>query len=67
MLPRVLRNAGNHRVGDSVNYTPNTIDWNVGDLVIHDADQKSERMLMRVIEPALSGDDIKSNRTRSIR
>jgi hypothetical protein len=32
-----------------MNYTPNTIDWQIGDLVIHDADDKAEHMLMRVI------------------
>lgn len=31
-----------------MNYEPNTINWKVGDLVIHDADKKTERMLMRV-------------------
>lgn len=33
-----------------MNCEPNAIDWEVGDLVIHDNDEKSERMLMRVIE-----------------
>ena len=32
-----------------MNYEPNNIDWKVGDLVIHDADRKTERMLMRVV------------------
>lgn len=32
-----------------MNYEPNTINWKVGDLVIHDADEKAERMLMKVI------------------
>ena len=36
-----------------MNYEPNTIDWWVGDLVIHDADEKSERMVMRVVETGL--------------
>lgn len=36
-----------------MNYEPNEIDWAVGDLVIHDADEKSERMLMRVVEIGL--------------
>lgn len=31
-----------------MNYEPNTIDWPVGALVIHDADAKSPHMLMRV-------------------
>jgi hypothetical protein len=31
-----------------MNYTPNTIDWQIGDLVIHDADHKSDDMIMRV-------------------
>jgi hypothetical protein len=30
-------------------YEPNTIEWNIGDLVIHDADAKQARLLMRVI------------------
>ena len=32
-----------------MNYTPNTIDWPIGALVIHDADDKAPHMLMRVI------------------
>ena len=32
-----------------MNYEPNTIDWPVGSPVIHDADAKEVRMLMRVI------------------
>jgi len=32
-----------------MNYTPNTIDWQIGDLVIHDADHKSDDMIMRVV------------------
>ena len=31
-----------------MNDEPNTIDWNIGDIVIHDADAKDERMLMVV-------------------
>lgn len=31
-----------------MNYEPNIISWQVGDLVIHDADAKQEHMLMRV-------------------
>jgi len=50
VLPRIHSDAGNHQVGDPMNCEPNTIYWNVGDLVIHDADEKSERMLMRVVE-----------------
>jgi hypothetical protein len=34
-----------------MNYEPNTIAWQPGDLVIHDADGKQARMLMRVLEP----------------
>jgi len=30
-------------------YDPNTIDWPVGTLVIHDADAKEAYMLMRVV------------------
>ena len=36
-----------------MNYEPNTIDWAVGDLVIHDADAKTADMLMRVVEIGL--------------
>jgi len=32
-----------------MNYEPNTTHWNVGDLVIHDADAKRPEMLMKVI------------------
>ena len=32
-----------------MNYEPNAVDWKVGDLVIHDADAKDSRMLMRVV------------------
>ena len=32
-----------------MNYEPNTTKWEIGDIVIHDADAKNERMLMRVI------------------
>ena len=32
-----------------MNYEPNTVDWNKGDVVIHDADAKEEYMLMVVI------------------
>lgn len=32
-----------------MNYEPNTTHWKIGDLVIHDADAKEERMLMRVV------------------
>ncbi len=32
-----------------MNDAENTIDWKVGDLVLHDADSKEKRMLMRVI------------------
>jgi len=31
-----------------MNYEENKKDWTAGDVVIHDADFKSERMLMRV-------------------
>lgn len=31
-----------------MNYTPNTQRWQVGDIVIHDADAKNVKMLMRV-------------------
>jgi hypothetical protein len=33
----------------SINDPENTIDWQIGDIVIHDADSKTERMLMRVV------------------
>ena len=32
-----------------MNYEPNTINWQIGDLVIHDADHKSDDMIMRVV------------------
>lgn len=32
-----------------MNYEPNTTKWKIGDIVIHDADAKNERMLMRVV------------------
>lgn len=32
-----------------MNDTPNTTHWQKGDLVIHDADAKTDKMLMRVI------------------
>jgi len=31
-------------------YPENKIDWNVGDVVIHDADAKTKSMLMKVVE-----------------
>lgn len=33
-----------------MNNTPNTICWEVGDIVIHDDDPKEKHMLMRVVE-----------------
>ena len=34
-----------------MNYSPNTTEWQVGDLVIHDADEKrSDKYLMRVTQ-----------------
>lgn len=33
-----------------MNYEPNTTGWQVGDLVIHDADEKSRKYLMRVTQ-----------------
>lgn len=32
-----------------MNYPPNTTHWNLGDLVLHDADAKEPRMFMRVV------------------
>ncbi len=32
-----------------MNYEPNQIDWQLGDIVIHDADAKREDMLMVVV------------------
>ena len=32
-----------------MNYHPNICDWQIGDIVIHDADAKVEHMLMKVI------------------
>lgn len=31
-------------------YEPNKIKWKIGDIVIHDADAKEERMLMKVVD-----------------
>ena len=36
-------------------YPPNTKDWKTGDIVIHDADAKEKRMLMRVIGITATG------------
>lgn len=33
-----------------MNYEPNTVDWKIGDFVIHDADTKVEFMLMKVVK-----------------
>ncbi len=33
-----------------MNYEENNIDWNIGDIVIHDADAKDERMLAKIVE-----------------
>jgi len=33
-----------------MNYKPNKIKWNIGDIVIHDCDSKKEHMLMKVID-----------------
>jgi hypothetical protein len=33
-----------------MNYNPNTTQWRVGDIVIHDADAKEPRMLMRIVD-----------------
>ena len=33
-----------------MNYDANEIKWRIGDIVIHDADAKNEKMLMKVIE-----------------
>lgn len=38
-----------------MNYTANTIDWKVGDIVIHDADAKRMNMLMVVVGHADKG------------
>lgn len=38
-----------------MNYKPNTIDWEKGDMVIHDADAKKNYMLMRVIKVQKNG------------
>lgn len=32
-----------------MNYPPNTTHWRPGDIVLHDADEKSPRMVMRVV------------------
>ena len=33
-----------------MNYNSNTTEWKIGDLVIHDADEKSRKYLMRVTQ-----------------
>ncbi len=38
-----------------MNYEPNTIDWKVGDEVIHDADRKCADMLMVVLKVQKNG------------
>jgi len=38
-----------------MNYESNEIEWQVGDLVLHDADEKSELYLMRVIAVTPTG------------
>ena len=43
-----------------MNYEPNKIDWQVGDLVIHDADAKTADMLMRVVEIGLPDGQLKT-------
>lgn len=43
-----------------MNYEPNEIDWNIGDLVIHDADAKTADMLMRVVEIGLPDGRLKT-------
>lgn len=43
-----------------MNNKPNTIAWEVGDLVIHDADEKTAEMLMRVIETGCEFDMVKT-------
>lgn len=37
------------------NCEPNKIIWSVGDLVIHDADAKTQKMLMRVVDTLEDG------------
>ena len=37
-----------------MNYEANEVDWNVGDIVIHDCDAKKEHMLMVVIKKEIS-------------
>lgn len=39
-----------------MNYEPNTVQWGVGDLVLHDADAKRPDMLMVVIGTYTDGD-----------
>lgn len=41
-----------------MNYKPNEIEWNIGDIVIHDADSKHWYMLMKVI--GIDGDRYKT-------
>ena len=33
-----------------MNYEENNIDWKIGDVIIHDADAKEERMLAKIVE-----------------
>ncbi len=38
-----------------MNYEPNTIKWQVGDIVIHDADRKETGYLMQVVKVFKNG------------
>jgi len=33
-----------------MNYEPNTTDWKIGDLVLHDYDAKKKHMLAKIVE-----------------
>ena len=39
-----------------MNYDENKINWQIGDTVIHDADEKSELYLMQVVRIVPNGD-----------
>ena len=41
--------------GEDMNYEPNTVKWKPGDLVLHDADAKEWRVMMRVVNYAVDG------------
>ena len=43
-----------------MNYEKNIVDWNVGDVVIHDADEKKELYLMKITYKFLTTGDFET-------